>query len=235
MKGQARRAAPIVIGVLGVAILIALGVWQTQRLAWKEALITEIDQRALADPVAIPEVPDAEAHNLLRVRAQGMIGTDEIHILHSIKRFGPGFRIVVPMTLDQPQGRRILVDLGFVPQRFKARGERPRLVTSAADQRVEGLLLWPNEADSYTPVPDLGRNLWFARDVVALADALETEPVLLVAAEHPGGTLPLPLPPGTDLPNRHLEYAVTWFSLAAVWAVMSVVWLRLELRRTHKG
>lgn len=227
-----RIVLPALVGVVGVAILLALGFWQVQRLEWKQGLIADIQARLAADPVPVPAPPDPARDRLLRVEATGQIGAEELHVLSSLAPWGAGYRVVSPMTLAD--GRTILVDLGFVPQDMKAPASRPEPAPgdgeSSPDQ-VTGLLLWPSETDSFTPEPELDRNIWFARDVERMAAALRTERVLLVAETYPGNEWPRPAPPGTDLPNRHLEYAVTWFGLAAVWAGMTVFWFRTELRR----
>jgi len=82
---------------------------------------------------------------------------------------------------------------------------------------------WPDEIDGFTPAPDLAANIWCARDVPALAEALGTEPVLIVARQMSQDRAPVtPLPVDTaGIPNDHLEYAVTWFSLAAIWVAMT--------------
>lgn len=238
MAGTRKRAvAPIVIGVLGTAVLMMLGAWQVQRLEWKEGLIAELAVRMSADPVAFPATVDPERDNLLRVKVRGTIGKAELHPLHSVKRFGAGYRIIAPMTLNDADGglgKVILVDLGYVPEDLKDAVPREGSVRwdhRTGDDEVVGLLHWPEESDSYTPEPDLPRNIWFARDVPAMARALGTEPILLVAESHPDDTIVLPQPPGISLPNRHLEYALTWFGLAIVWSVMSIFWLRSELRK----
>jgi surfeit locus 1 family protein len=98
--------------------------------------------------------------------------------------------------------------------------------------RVVGTLHWPDETDSFTPPPDAARDIWFARDVPAMAAKLQTEPVLIVTREATGDGI-TPLPVGTQgIPNNHLNYAVTWFSLAAVWAGMTLLLLWRIRRRT---
>lgn len=130
----------------------------------------------------------------------------------------------MPLALED--GRRILLDRGFVPIDEK---ETPRHLGAIT---VEGALQWPREHDSFTAEPDLETNIWFARDVPRMAEALGTEPVLLVtrASDDPGQ--PLPLPVSVNIRNNHLEYAITWFSLALVWAVMTVFLLSRIKRRT---
>lgn len=221
-----RFIGPLVIGIAGAAVLIALGVWQVQRLQWKEALLADIEARIAAEPVVLPADPDPEADRYLPVRAEGVIGAEELHVLVSTKTAGAGFRIVAPFETEG--GRRLLLDRGFVPDEAKVAERRTGRVT------VTGNLHWPDDRGSATPENDPGDNFWFARDLDEMAGALDTEPVLLVArAEDPPAPGIMPLPVDTSgIPNDHLEYAVTWFGLAAVWVAMSGYLLWRTARRT---
>lgn len=215
------------VGVIGVAILVSLGLWQVQRLGQKEALIARIETRLAAPPVPLPAHPDPEEDTLLHVTARGKIGERELHVLGSFRPWGPGYRIISPFTLND--GRRVLLDLGFVPEDLKEPATRPSPERSG-EVDVTGALLWPSETDGFTPDPDPDRNIWFAREVGAMAAALETKPVLIVAEENVLGEWPRAMPPGVDLPNRHLEYAATWFGLAFAWGAMTLVWIYSQLR-----
>lgn len=215
-----RFAVPLLIGILGAAVLVALGIWQVQRLEWKTSVLDEIEARIGAEPVAVPEDADPTRDRYLPVRATGSFGEEEVHILVSTREIGPAFRVISPFTTEQ--GRRILVDRGIVPDEAKE-DRRP-----AGAATIRGNLHWPDEVNAFTPDRDVARNVWFARDVGALADALGTEPVLVILREtsqaEPGVT---PLPVDTSgIPNDHLEYAVTWFGLAAVWVLMTGLWVR---------
>jgi surfeit locus 1 family protein len=217
-------------GLVGTAALIGLGVWQLQRLEWKEGLIAKLEARLAAAPVAVPAVPDPEHDSFLRVRAAGRIGARELDVLTSHAPYGPGFRVIAPLT--EVDGRRLLVDLGYVPEAEK-KVAGPRF---AGPVEVTGALYWPDETDSFTPAPDRKANIWFARDVAPMAEALGTEPLLVVAEsvspQPPGRDWPKPLRLGVNLPNDHLQYAITWFALALVWAVMTTVLVRREWRRS---
>jgi surfeit locus 1 family protein len=97
---------------------------------------------------------------------------------------------------------------------------------------VEGNLHWPEEVDGFTPAPDARTGLWFARDVPAMAEALGSEPVLIVARSPTApGIEPLPVDT-SHIPNDHLGYAVQWFGLAAVWLGMTAYLLWRIRRRT---
>ena len=99
---------------------------------------------------------------------------------------------------------------------------------------VTGNVHWPDEVDGFTPAPDLASEIWFARDVPAMAAHLETEPVLVIARTITGADArATPLPVTTEgIPNSHLGYAVQWFGLALVWAGMTAffVW-RMQRRQ----
>jgi len=202
----------IVIGLGGAAVLIALGTWQVQRLAWKEGVLSEIETRIAAAPVALPEAPNPLRDQYLPVVTEGEIDGAPVQVLTSRKTVGAGHRLVVPFVTGD---RRVLLDLGFLPQ-----GEAvPELPEGTIE--VTGNLHWPDETDSFTPEPDLATGLWFARDVPAMAEALGTEPLLVVRREGdiPGLT-PWPVDT-TGIPNDHLGYAITWYGLAVIWLVMT--------------
>jgi len=214
-------AVPLAFGVVGTVILLALGIWQVQRLAWKNEVIALIDARMAGTAGALPAAPTEADNEYARVHLSGTIEAGELHALTS--RGGLGYRVVAPLVLDD--GRRVLLDRGFVADTAK---DAPRPIGRV---EVEGTLHWPDETDRFTPDPNLERNIWFARDVAAMAAALDTEPVLVVAsALSLPGTSPMPVV--AAIPNNHLGYAVTWFGMAAAWAVMTLHLLWRIKRRT---
>ena len=222
-----RVAFLLFVGLGGAAILISLGVWQVQRLAWKEGIVADIETRISADPVPLPADPDPARDAYLPVQVTGVLYPDYLRVLVSQKQAGAGYRIIRPMIREEGN---ILVDLGFVSVadapglRFE---EGPPLT-------IVGNLQWPQETDGFTPEPDIAQNIWFARDVAAMAEALGTEPVLIVRRDAPdlGGPL-TPLPVDTAaIPNDHLQYAITWFSLAAIWSAMTFFFLRRPPAKT---
>ena len=209
-----RMIAPLMFGVVGTAILLALGVWQTQRLAWKEGIIAEIEARIAAPTVPLPTSPDPERDRYLPVEAAGTLADPELHVLTSVKLEGPGYRIIRALDLDD--GRRVLVDLGFIGETEKNTARTPGPIS------LTGNLVWPDEIDPwFTPDPDLERNIWFARDVESMASHLKTEPVMIALKTASPATATRPFPVSVNIPNDHLGYAITWFSLAAIWIGMT--------------
>lgn len=219
----------LVVGAGGVAVLVSLGFWQVRRLHWKEGVIAAIEARIAAAPVDFASLPAPDpAADLYRpVTLSGRTAGAEALVLSGRKGAGAGFEVISAFQTDT--GRRILLDRGFLPE--AARGlPRPPVALG-----VTGNLHWPDETDAFTPPPDAAAGLWFARDVPAMAAALGTEPVMVVARAVEGDTQGItPVPLGTQaIPNDHRQYAITWFSLALVWAGMTAVFLWRIRRRVN--
>lgn len=219
-----RMIFPILMGLAGCAILIALGVWQLGRLEWKAGVLAEITARIGAEPVALPTAPTESADEYRPVTVTGRLTGEFIEMLAGQKGTGPGVRIIE--AFQTADNRRILIDRGFLPEEARA---TPR---PAREATVVGNLLWPQDADSYTPPPDEKTGLWFARDLPAMAAKLNTEPTLLVASRQTGdGITPVPVDT-SSIPNDHLGYAIQWFLLATVWGVMTLYLLWRIRQRT---
>lgn len=211
-----RYLAPIVLCAFGLVVLIGLGVWQLQRLEWKQTILDEIDARVLSDAVPLPAVLDRERDRYLPVKIVGRFTGRRLRVLTSIPGSGPGALLV---EVFETNGRRVLVDQGYRSDTL------PAVDVGAQRGSVLGNVHWPDEVRFDTPDPE--GDLWFARDADAMADALGTEPVLIIAREVVRET-PISVPRPVDsstVPNDHLQYAVTWFSLAAVWLGMTLYWV----------
>lgn len=219
-----RMILPLLFGLIGAGILIGLGVWQVQRLAWKQAVLAEIEARIHDAAVALPVAPDPVADRFLPVTVSGQFTGEHLDVLVSRKQIGAGVRVIeVFQTAD---GRRVLVDRGFVPQDAR---DAPR---PSGPATVVGNLHWPQEQDSFTPAPDSRTGLWFARDVDAMSVALKSEPLFIVAREATGEGIEAMPVDTSGIPNDHLTYAITWFSLAAVWLGMTAYLLWRIRQRT---
>ncbi|SDW70430.1 surfeit locus 1 family protein [Albimonas donghaensis] len=220
-SNRARLAFLLIFGLGGVAILCWLGTWQVQRLNWKLGLIEALETRLDAAPVPLPEAPTEAEDEYLRVTVPGVYDGSELHVLTSAKPWGPGYRVIA--GFDAADGRRIMVDRGFVEE------SRRNETRPGGPAEVTGALLWPQEVDGFVPDPDLAENLWFARDVPPMAEALGAAPILVVA-EANEADWPKAQPLTVNLRNDHLNYAITWFGLALVWAGMTGA-LALRLKR----
>lgn len=210
-----RYLFPLILGIAGCAVLIQLGLWQLARADWKEGMLDQITAGIEAEPVPLPAAIDPSM-KYLPVTVSGTTSGAEIDVLSHTRDQGAGYQIVSRFITDD--GRAILLDRGFVPQ------EARRLERPPVRLEVVGNLHWPQDASPSTPAPNLDENIWFARDVEAMAAQLDTLPVLVVARSVRGdnqGARPIPVAI-EGIPNNHLSYAVQWFLIAATWAVMTL-------------
>jgi surfeit locus 1 family protein len=198
---------PAVMTVIGVVFLVALGNWQMRRLAWKEGLIAAIAERAHAAPIPLAEAEKRGGDiEYLRVKATGKLVNDREFDFYAFdEQAGVGWHIVTPLHLAD--GSVVFVNRGFVPDELKDPAKRQE-GRPAGDIEIVGLARKPETPGAFTPANDAGKNVWYWRDIPAMA-----------AAAVPGDKARVGWPRGgvtrIELPNRHLEYALTWYGLAA--------------------
>lgn len=234
-----------VVIIVAFAVLISLGTWQLQRLAWKEGLIAAATERPDAAAVAAPGPSfwpnlDFDAWDYRRVALNGTFGDGEAHSWVNLASprggslRGEGYFVVAPFRTGD--GWWVLVNRGFVPADKKAPATRPDASPPSGSVRVEGIVRRDDVPNFVTPAPDLDDNIWFVRHIVPMAEALGVDPartapysVDLVAAETPESGLPQAGESLVTFSNNHLQYALTWYGLAG--ALVGVVGFSLWRRR----
>ena len=205
---------PMILGLAGCGVLISLGLWQVERLAWKEDVLDGINARLAAAPAPLTADVSEADDEYSRVTLSGTSTGDELHVLVSGTEAGTGYRVI--SKVRTPLGA-ILVDQGLLALDNKA------AAPLIEPMQITGTLIWPDDQNSSTPDPDLAANIWFARNVDTMAAALDTLPLMVVTTTAtPADPRLTALPVNTaTIKNDHFEYAVTWFLLALVWAIMS--------------
>lgn len=199
-----------------VAILIGLGVWQLHRLKWKLALIATVQGHMTAPPATLDQVlamgPDASQYR--RVALTGRFdNAKEAYVFTTNADGAPVYHVLTPFRTDD--GRVLMVDRGEVPKEKLPPQSR---VPVTGETRLVGIWRVPDAPGFFTPAPDLGKRIWYARDLkgIAAADGVRLAAPVLVEADatpNPGGW-----PRGgqtvVTFRNQHLSYALTWFGLA---------------------
>ena len=223
--GLRLRLGPTLFMGFAVLVCLALGVWQVQRLHWKEGLIAARQAALTAPPIAPPpDLAAAQGLEYRRVVATGVLLNDKEILRHAIgPKGGLGFDVLTP--LRQEAGRVVFVDRGFVPTELADRSRRSA-GEPAGTVRIAGRLRLAPRSKPGWFIPDNrpGQGEWFWIDLPAMAaaDRLGDVAPYYIAADrtaNPGGW-----PRGgagvPELPNHHLQYAVTWFSLAVAAVVI---------------
>lgn len=244
MAVPARRTGHLlmlVFGTVAFALLIALGSWQVQRLHWKNELVAQIAERTQAQPLPLSEME-------VKFRATGDVDYWPVTLSGTFQHDGErhffatwegqsGFYIYTPLRLED--GRYVLVNRGFVPYDLKDAAKRPAGEVPGT-VTVVGLARNPldGKPSSLVPDNDLVKNVfyWKDRDAMAatagLPEGATVLPFFVDADKTPNdGGLPVGGVTMIDMPNNHLQYAVTWYGLAAALLGVMGAWL---LRRPEK-
>ncbi len=209
------------------AILVSLGMWQVERLQWKEALMAQVETRLNAQPRALPERSSWAGlkpldYEYTHVQVTGRLDpTREALIFRGVGKVGqgaaqPGYWVMTPLLLADGSG--LLVNRGFVPLANKEPATRPD-PQKGQEVTLTGLMRAPEDRNLFTPADDPGKGQWYTRDPSAIAATLGLpnpapfsidEDVHVAASGAPAGGATV-----LDIPNNHLSYAGTWFGLAA--------------------
>ena len=240
-------AKPALVGLLlllaGAAFmgLLALGVWQVERLQWKLALIERVEKRVHAAPVAAPGRAEwaglnRASNEYTRVQISGQFDHSRETLVRASTELGSGFWVMTPMQTTA--GFWILVNRGFVSADYSSPASR---VGSTGLQNVSGLLRLSEPGGSFLQHNDIAAGRWYSRDVQAIAanvaldgrpgvgDLVPVAPYFIDAAAAqdtqawPRGGLTV-----LSFYNNHLIYALTWFVLAAMVAAAAAYLLYSE-------
>lgn len=223
---RARSVSPLLalVALFGIAGLIALGVWQIERRAWKLALIEHVEQRIHAVPSSVPAPASWPAINAAsdeyrRVTVTGRFLHDRETLVQAVTDEGGGFWVLTP--LETADGTMVLINRGFVPPERRDQATR-REGNPATPVSITGLLRLTEPKGGFLRNNDPAGNRWYSRDVEAIAAARglpRTAPFFIDAdaTPNPGG-----YPQGgltvVKFHNNHLIYALTWFGLAIMLA-----------------
>ena len=227
---------PTLFSVPTFLVLVALCIWQVQRLHWKEGLIAERESRVAAEPIALPAVGvDPASLEYSRVHLEGSFLHDkELYLGARSMNGNPGYQILTPFALAD--GGLVLVDRGWVPIERKAPESRVEGQV-AGPQAIDGILRLPRGQAWMQPDNEPGKNMWFFVDLPAMAAVagaqIRTDLYVDAGPAENPGKYPVGGQTRIEMPNDHLQYAITWGLLALALAVIYVLY-HLKLERERK-
>ena len=241
IRRRGTRAFAAFTAVL-IAIFISLGVWQLQRRAEKHALIAALDARVGTAPVALPppsqwRTLDAVHDEFRRVSftatyaklPDAMVYSAGSAVREDVS--GPGTWAFLPARL--PSGETVVIEAGFVANTMQQREIENRAVdklVTGEPVTLTGYLRFPESAGLLTPAENRTTRLWFTRDHMGMANTLGWGAVapfyIDLETPEPANGIPKPGPLTPHLRDEHMQYAITWFSLAAALLVAFAVWAR---------
>ena len=219
---------PTLFLVPALVILIGLGLWQVQRLDEKTALLTEIETGLAAEPAVLPTVlSEPDDWQYRRVEIEGrFLHEEEIFLASRTYRGQPGLHVITPL-LRTDGGPTVLVNRGWIPLDRREAGSR---LEGQVDGplTLTGIARVPPPRGWMQPDNDPVDNLWFWLDLPAMAATADIGPApdLIIEADRSGEGYPIGGQTRLDIPNNHLQYAVTWFAFAGTLLVIYVLYHR---------
>jgi surfeit locus 1 family protein len=233
------RLLPAAVTAIVTLVCLSLGAWQLERLEWKTVLIAERSAAVHMAPVPLPaNFEEASRLEFRPVIAEGVFLHDkEIYLGAAAPGGGsPGFHVLTPLRLADD--RIVFVNRGFIRSEMKS-PEKRGAGQLAGPVRVTGLLRLPKGKPGWLVPnnrPDL--NYWFWVDLPAMEAATGLSDVAPFyidadATPNPGGWPKGGVTP-VNLPNDHLQYAITWFALAVAAVAVYVVWRR-QTAQAHRA
>jgi surfeit locus 1 family protein len=218
-------------------ILMGLGVWQIERLHWKLGLIAEMNANMVATPLSLSQAQALGARAEYRVvMLRGRFdNAREAYVFTTGPEGAPVYHVLTPFFLDD--GRALLVDRGYILITLRDPATRK---APEGERLVFGIWRTPDRPGAFTPAPDPAKRIWYARDLdgIAKADRVAlAAPVVIEADATPNvGGWPKGGQTVVNLPNSHMQYALTWFGLACgllgVYLAYHIQKGRLSFRRT---
>jgi len=216
--------------------LLALGTWQVQRLAWKEDLLATIDARIHAAPITLAELNRRDDIEYVPVKVSGRFDhSAERHFFTTYEGMS-GYNVYTPLVMAD--GEAVFVNRGFVPFDRKEASSRAQGQVDGEVQ-VTGLARkgLAEKPSVVVPDNDPAKNIFYWKDIRTMRETSGLPAAVPVlgyfidadATPNPGG-LPIGGTTIVNLPNSHLQYAVTWYGLAAALALVVIAWVVRRLR-----
>ena len=233
MRHSLRSFFPAALTFVMLAVLLSLGGWQVERLAWKTDLLARMDARRDAPPLLISGQTDIAAltrdrHEFHPAQFTGRFGDDVVFWFTQIENKpsgldrldAAGYHMLVPFMLED--GSAILVDRGFIPARLL---DIPAPPPPQGLQNLLVILRWPDGRGAFDNADDAARDLFYVRDPKAIGAHWQLAlPPMLGEAAFANESWPRGGQTRFSMPNNHLQYAVTWFGLAIVLVIVSGLW-----------
>jgi len=189
-----------------ITLFCSLGTWQLYRLQWKQDLINQISEGLNSAPIQYSQNINK---NYQRVTLVGKYNfKNQIYLYNLNKKGQPGFDVITPFeTLNK---ENVLINRGWIKKEFK---NNPRI--NSFSKNIKGLLKESNKKNIFTPENDLKENIWFSINLNEIQKLTGKKfNKFIVYLEDETIDKPKPKEITIDLPNNHLKYAITWYSIS---------------------
>ena len=206
---------------LFITLFCILGTWQLHRLQWKQSLINQISEGLKSTPIRYSQ---NIKKNYQKVILAGEYDFKNQIYLYSLNDKGqPGFDVVTPFVTDSKEN--VLVNRGWIRKQFKN-----TLDINISSKNITGMLRQANRKNFFTPDNDINKNIWFSinlKDIQIITGKKFNK--FIVYLDDQSINTPKPKKITIDVPNNHLKYAITWYSIS-----ISILFYYLYFRKKNE-
>ena len=204
-----------------IILFCSLGTWQLYRLEWKQNLINQISEGLKSTPIRYSQIINK---NYQKVILAGEYDFKNQIYLYSLNGKGqPGFDVVTPFETTSREN--VLVNRGWIKKELKNKAE-----INFSSKNITGMLRQANRKNLFTPDNDLEENIWFSLNLEDVQKITGKEfNQFIVYLEDQNINIPKPKKITVDVPNNHLKYAITWYSIS-----ISILFYYLYFRKKNE-
>ena len=202
-----------------ITLFLFLGTWQLYRLQWKQDLISQISEGLKSSPI---KYSNSINKNYQRVVLNGAYNFSNQIYLYSLNEKGqPGFDVITPFKTME--GENVLINRGWINKELK---NKPK-INSINDKKVKGLLKKNIRKNIFKPENNIKENIWFSINLIDIKKFTGDDfNNFVIYLENSKVNIPAPKKISIDVPNNHLKYAITWYSIS-----ISILFYFLYFRR----
>ena len=190
-----------------ITLFCALGTWQLVRLQWKNNLIDQISEGLKSSPI---KYSDKVKVNYQRVVIEGKYNFEKQIYLYSLNDKGqPGYDVITPF--EGLSSENVLVNRGWIKSNLK----NSDIINKTTDNKIQGLILRNIKPNIFKPENDTEKNIWFSINLEQIKKVTDKNfSNYILYLEDQKINIPKPKKITIDLPNNHLKYAITWYSIS---------------------
>lgn len=214
----------LIFSSLAMIILLSLGTWQLERLRWKSHIISTINKQISLSPREINAsvINDIKNYNYRRIKLEGTyIYNKNITIYSKVLNGKVGRHLIIPF---KTKFGYILINKGFIPKDYNI---DVAFAENAKNISINGIVKFQQKINYFTPKNNLITNEWYYINLDEISKFLNI-PLLgfyLIEEDNPKERYPVGSQYNLKVPNDHLQYAITWFSLAIALSIfMHLLW-----------
>jgi len=212
----------LIYSSIAIIILVSLGTWQLERLRWKTDILTSMKTSLSLPPLEISNdiIKNINNYSYRQIQLTGSyLYTNHFTIYSKVLNKKVGKHLVIPF---KTQYGTILVNRGFIPKDYKIPGSSETEII-----KINGIVKFQQSINYFTPQNNIFKNEWYYINIDEVSEYISV-PLLnfyIVEENNIDEEYPVGSQYNINIPNDHLQYAITWFSLALALSIfMNIFW-----------